>query len=355
MQLQRYKKPLLRAGMIAAGLTLGFTLLPLALPFLLAGLAAAAVEPGVAALGRRTRLPRWARSGLCVTGLYLLAGTGLWFFGRILWEELLRLVGQLPALLHQLQPALAEFRAALERLAGRAPEALSGPLIRWIGELFAGGAGLLESVYGFLSGLVTGVVTGVPKLFVGLATTVIASYMTSAALPELRAWLRRRLPAAWQDWLRQTRSRAKAVLGGWCRAQAKLILLVFLLLTLGLWALGVEFPLLFGGLIALLDALPVLGTGTVLIPWALISFLQARSGLGFGLLALYAAASLSRSVLEPHLVGRQLGLPPLLTLMAFYVGYRLFGVPGMVLSPLAAVLVWQLCGKEHLSQGASPP
>ena len=99
----------------------------------------------------------------------------------------------------------------------------------------------------------------------------------------------------------------------------------------------------------------MLGTGTVLIPWALVSFLQERSGLGFGLLALYGAASLTRSVLEPHLVGRQLGLPPLATLMAFYAGYRLFGVAGMILSPVLAVLVWQLYRNEDdLSQRVSP-
>ena len=339
MQLQKYRKPLMRAGVIVGGAALGFTLLPLFLPFLLAGLAAAAAEPGVAALGRRTRLPRWARSGLCVTGLFAALGVLLCFFGRVLWEELLRLVRQLPELLRQLQPALNELRAALEALAGKAPEPLAASLIRWIGELFAGGAGLLEGAYAFLSGLVSGIVTGAPKLLLTVVTTAIASYMSSAALPRIKALLRRRLPAAWQEWLRGARSRGKAVLGGWCRAQAKLLGLVFLALTLGLWALGVEFPLLFGGLIALLDALPVLGTGTVLIPWALISFLQARTGLGFGLLALYGVCSVLRSVLEPHLVGRQLGLPPLLTLMAFYIGYRLFGVAGMVLLPLAVILV----------------
>ena len=354
MQLQRYKKPLVRAGMIVGGAALGFTVLPLILPFLLAGLAALAVEPGVAALGRRTRLPRWASSGLCVTGLFAVLGAVLCFFGRVLWEELLRLVRQLPELLHQLQPALNELRAALEGLARRAPEGLASALIQWIGELFAGGAGLLESVYAFLSGLVSGLVSGAPKLFLSVVTTVIASYMSSAALPRIKALLRRRLPAAWQEWLRRVRARARAVFGGWCRAQVKLLGLVFLVLTLGLWALGVEFPLLFGGLIALLDALPVLGTGAVLIPWALLSFLQDRAVRGFGLLALYAVSSLARSILEPHLVGRQLGLPPLLTLMAFYVGYRLFGVAGMVLSPLAAVLAWQFCGKDRLSQGISP-
>ncbi len=339
MQLKKYRKPLVRAGMILGAAALGFTLLPLFLPFLLAGLAALAVEPGVAALGRRTRLPRWARSGLCVTGLYLALGAVLCFFGRVVWEELLRLVSQLPELLHQLQPTLDELRSALEELAARAPEALAASLIRWIRELFAGGAGLLEAVYAFLSGLVSGIVTGAPRLLLGVVTTVIASYMSSAGLPRIKALLRRRLPASWREWLGRARIRAKAVFGGWCKAQAKLLGLVFLVLTLGLWGLGVEFPLLFGGLIALLDALPVLGTGTVLIPWALISFLQARSGLGFGLLALYAVSSVLRSVLEPHLVGRQLGLPPLVTLMAFYVGYRLFGVPGMVLLPLIGILI----------------
>lgn len=354
MQFQKVQKPLIKAGLALGGVVLGFTLLPLVLPFLLAYLLALGAEPAVAALGRKTRLPRWARSGLCVTGLFLLLGAALYFFGRVLWEELLRLVRQLPELLRQLQPTLEELRASLEELARKTPEALSAALVRWIEELFAGGAGLLESAYGFLSGLVSGVVTGVPRLFLGLVTTVLATYMSSTALPQVKAWLRRRLPKPWQAWLRRARDRAKEVFGGWCRAQLKLIGLVFVLLTLGLWALGVEFPLLFGGLIALLDALPVLGTGTVLIPWALIAFLREESGLGFGLLALYGVSSLARSVLEPHLVGKQLGLHPLLTLMAFYIGYRLFGVAGMVLAPLAAVLAWQFCGRDHSSQGVTP-
>lgn len=339
MQLRRYRKPLTAAGTVLAVLVLSVTLLPLLLPFLLAYLVALGAEPGVAALGRRTRLPRWARSGLCVTGLFLLAGFLLCFFGRIVWEELLRLAGRLPELLHRLLPALGELRASLEALAERAPESLSVPLSRWIEELFAGGAGLLESLYGLLSGLISGLVSGAPRLFLGAVTTVIASYMTSAALPRVKAWLRRRLPAAWQEWLSQAGDRARSAFGGWCRAQAKLLLFVFVLLSLGLWALGTEFPLLFGGLIALLDALPVLGTGTVLIPWSLLSFLQEDSVRGFGLLVLYGLCSISRSVLEPRLVGKQLGLPPLLTLMAFYIGYRLFGILGMILLPLAALIV----------------
>ena len=97
-----------------------------------------------------------------------------------------------------------------------------------------------------------------------------------------------------------------------------------------------------GAVVALVDALPMLGVGTILIPWGLIVMLQGNSALGFGLLALYVAASMTRSVLEPRMVGRQLGLNPLTTLAVVYVGYKLWGILGMILAPVLAVTVAQL-------------
>jgi predicted PurR-regulated permease PerM len=90
-------------------------------------------------------------------------------------------------------------------------------------------------------------------------------------------------------------------------------------------------------LVAVVDAIPVLGTGTVLIPWSLVCFLQGDSLRAVGLLGTYVAGFLLRSVLEPRLVGKQLGLDPLVTLMAMYAGYRLWGILGMLLSPLIAM------------------
>ena len=93
-----------------------------------------------------------------------------------------------------------------------------------------------------------------------------------------------------------------------------------------LWALGV----------AVVDALPVLGSGTVLIPWTLLLLIQGQYGQALGMGLLYLAAVVVRSVLEPRLVGRQLGLDPLVTLAAFYAGYRLWGILGMILAPICA-------------------
>ena len=335
-------RPLLRDAALTAGTVLAvFVLLPVGLPFVLAYLISYWVEPAVAALGRRTRLPRWLRSGLCVTGLLLLAGAGLFLFCRVVWAELVRLASQLPALLRQLQPGFETLRRTLDGLARKAPPELAAAIEGWLDRVFASGGVFLQSLSGFLSGLVSGIVTGLPKLVLTLITTVIASYMTSAALPEVKAWLKRTLPKPWADRLRRLHSRCHAALGGWCKAQLKMMGIVFVLLTLGLWLLGVDFPILFAGLISVLDALPVLGTGTVLIPWALVCFLQGASSRGFGLLTLYALTALGRTALEPRLVGRSLGLHPLLTLAAFYLGFRLFGVPGMILLPLLAIVVKQ--------------
>ena len=95
-------------------------------------------------------------------------------------------------------------------------------------------------------------------------------------------------------------------------------------------------------LIALVDAIPVLGTGTVLIPWSAVYLIQGQHIRAIGLLGIYVVAFLSRSILEPRLVGRQLGLDPLMTLVALYVGYRIWGFAGMLLSPLLCVAATEL-------------
>jgi predicted PurR-regulated permease PerM len=102
--------------------------------------------------------------------------------------------------------------------------------------------------------------------------------------------------------------------------------------------------------VSLVDAFPILGTGTVLLPWALISALQGQTVRGIGLLSVYAAISLTRSVLEPKLLGNHLGLDPLATLVALYAGFRLWGFGGMLLAPLLAVVVTQLIQEPKVQQ-----
>ena len=103
---------------------------------------------------------------------------------------------------------------------------------------------------------------------------------------------------------------------------------------------------LWGFLIALVDAVPLLGTGIIMLPWAAVCFLQQAPVRGIGLVAIYAAAVTTRSILEPRLIGRQMGLDPLVTLLALYLGFRLWGVMGMLLAPMAAATAIRLAGTQ---------
>ena len=118
-----------------------------------------------------------------------------------------------------------------------------------------------------------------------------------------------------------------------------------------LWLLGVGPFAAVAAVIALLDLLPVIGTGSVLIPWAVLALLGGESGLGWGLIVLYLVITVARNFLEPRIVGSSIGLPPLLSLVCVYAGLRLFGVLGAVLMPCAALTVLFFLKSNR----ASPP
>jgi predicted PurR-regulated permease PerM len=140
------------------------------------------------------------------------------------------------------------------------------------------------------------------------------------------------------------------LLGAWLQKKVKSPLcnpiLVAVILLVGFLLLKIPFAPLWAALIALVDAVPLLGTGTVLIPWALVCFLQKNTARALGLLGIYTVALVSRSTMEPRLVGKQLGLDPLLTLFSLYAGFKLWGVAGMILSPVLAVAAGQLLQKK---------
>ncbi len=151
--------------------------------------------------------------------------------------------------------------------------------------------------------------------------------------------LRARLPA----WRARVREGAKRCV----RAYLLLFLLTLSELLVGFLLLGVRAPFLLALLTAFLDILPVLGVGVVLLPLALITLIGGEVGRGIGMLVLYAVISVVRQIAEPRLVGKSIGLHPLLTLISFYVGIRAFGVWGVLIGPAAALLLRELFGRTE--------
>lgn len=126
------------------------------------------------------------------------------------------------------------------------------------------------------------------------------------------------------------------------KAQMKIMSAVGILCAVGLFLLGIPYAWIWGVGIGLLDALPVLGTGMVLVPWAIWSFLQNRLWQAGGLLLLFVLASVLRQFLEPKWLGKDLGVQPLFVLASIYFGVVIYGGSGFFLGPLSALLIWYM-------------
>lgn len=329
------------AGLLAAYLAVQY-LLPVAVPFLIGALIAKLCDPAVRFLMRKSQMPRWVCSGAAIGLFYLLLGTGLTLLCRQILRELTELARQLPALLASLAAPAARLRVWLEGLAERAPDGLGEALENYAGRLFSGSSGWLDTLNDRVLAAATSFLTGLPGAVLLLVTAVLSSFLLSSRLPDAGRWVRSAIPARHRGKVTLVADRLKRAFGGWCVAQLKLMGVTFCIVTSGLFFIGIDYALLLGLLIALIDALPVFGTGTVLIPWGLLMFARGQTRCGFGLLILYGAATLTRTALEPKLVGRQIGLNPLITLLAIYAGYRTVGLAGMILFPIGTLLVKQL-------------
>lgn len=335
-----WKKVLQLAGILLALWLFLWLLGPILLPFVLGLAVARLTEPMTRRLSRR--LPRWLSAALCVAAFHLLLGGGIWLLCRLVCRETAELARALPELAGTLATPAQQLQQRLLQAARRFPDGVGAALEQSISQFFRTGAGLGDKLYAWVFDFVTNLIRKTPDLLLFLLVFSLSSFLLAVKLPALAQLWTARAPASWQQRTALVLQRLKDTLGVWLRTQAKLTVLVFAILAGGFWLLQVDYPLLFAMGIALLDSLPAVGSGIILIPWALLQFLRGRTACGIGLACLYAASALLRTSLEPRLLGKQVGLDPLLTLLALYAGYRLLGVWGMILFPLAAIFFKQL-------------
>ena len=325
---------------VAVWLSLRY-LYPLFLPFLLGLALALAAEPLTNFLQDRFRWRQRPAVFAAVSGIWgLLIGLGA-TLGAFLVRRAAALAGSMSTLAGQAAQGLTMVRDWAVTLADRAPGALSQPLGRSVRELFENGGGLLDRAADALFGMAGHAAQHIPGSLVTLGTAVLASYLICERLPALRSRLS--ASSAWQRSWRPALHRLGSTGRAWLKAQLKLSGVTFAIVLGGFLLLGVRQKLLMAFLTALVDAVPLLGTGTILLPWTLVSVLGGEPVRAVGLLGVYVTALVTRSALEPKLLGRQLDLDPLAALAALYVGYRIWGFGGMILAPILTVTARELC------------
>lgn len=324
-------------------------LLPLLFPFLLGLALALAAEPLVHLLAGKARLPRVLAAGLGVTLTFCAAALLLLSLGAFLLRELALLAGVLPDLEGTALSGISLLQNWLLEVTAHAPGSIRPLLQRNVSEFFSGGTQLLNQAVQYLLSFAGNLLSHIPDSALTLGTAIISGYMLSAKLPKIRRWVLRRFPREKLRPILQALNTIRQVVLRWLAAQLKLAGVTLAILLGGFLILRIPYAPLWALGVSLVDAFPVLGTGTVLLPWSLICFLQGDSPRAIGILGIYTVITITRSVLEPKLVGQHLGLDPLVTLIALYVGFKLFGILGMLFAPMAAVILIQLLPKKHTS------
>lgn len=332
----------LRLGLVVGTLWLTARfLLPWAAPLLLSFAIAGAMEPLVRLLVRH----RWRRGlaagltsltvlALLIWGLSALAAWGASAAGE--------LAGRLPSLLAGLSESLDRQEERLLRLIAQAPEELSDTLRLALDAMGDWLYSLPAELGRWALDALRRLAQRSPDVLLFAVTAGIGSYFCSASWPRLLAFLAAQIPEDWKRRLSGLGADLKGSLGGWLRAQLILMGITFCELLAAFWLLGIGSAPGMAALTAFVDALPLFGTGIILAPWALGCLLLGQSSRGLGLLIAWIAVSLVRNCIEAKLLGDQIGLHPLASLAAMYVGWQVWSVWGMLLFPVLLVTAQQL-------------
>ncbi len=217
-----------------------------------------------------------------------------------------------------------------------------------------------QSFFNFISntsskvvGLATGIAGQIPTLLIKFIFTIVASFFFTIDYYKITGFFIGQFGGSKQEMFLRLKDNVVGTLGKFVRAYTLIISITFLELSVGFWIIGVPTPFLFGLLVAIIDIMPILGTGAILIPWSVIAFIMGNTKVGIGMLLLYIIITVARQVIEPRIVGQQIGLHPLVTLILMYVGAQLMGILGLFILPIIATILVKLNkeGSIHLFKG----
>lgn len=325
-------------------------LVSLAAPFLPALVVAWLLNEPVRWLQRRLGFSR--RTVSLILLLVILCVLGGLLYG------LLRLaLGQLRALAENWPALLEAAREGAENLIRRFSSFLPSGLVSGSGELMARLTSWLEGLdltegLAALAGKAPALIGEVSGFALAAAVFIMASYFITGDYPRLRFLLTDRMTGEMRKFCASVKELFFAAFGGYLKSQLLLSLGVFVILGVGFFVLGQSYGLLLAAALAVLDFVPLIGSGVVLVPWAAIRMLTGHWQGGVGLLILWGAASLFRRVAEPRILGGQTGLSPIMSLAGIYIGMKVGGVAGMILGPVILLVAVNL-GRRGLFRTAA--
>lgn len=319
-------------------------LLPILMPFMAAMAIAAILEPAVSLLDRHIRGGKGVAAALVLLVFYGLIITLLCVSGSRIFSSVQEQAKKLPGIYTQtIEPGLSHFFTLLEN-------SFPGHSIH-ISALGQSLEHFMEnSAVGISSALLgwgASAISGIPALVLNFFITVIASFFLTGTYKETLEYLLCQIPEGKRLTLLHVCSRVRDVACRLLRAYALLMLLTFAELYIGFLVLGIPARFTLACVTSLVDILPVLGTGTVLLPWAFMAWATGSKSLALGLVCLYLLIAVVRQTLEPKIIGLQMGLSPAATLLCIFAGGKLLGLTGIFLFPIAATVLVELHDRDY--------
>ncbi len=314
--------------------------LPLIAPFVVGFIMACLIKPVVDFMNKKWKLKRSIAAIICVLMLYCVIGLLLIMSGVRVITEAQDMIARMPqTYVTQIAPAISGMFDWLERLMQRFDPSLQLNIDE-TAQLFA------DKLGEFISQFSTTAITGtakfagkIPSFMVRVIFTILSTFYIANDYDIITEFVCRQLPEHTALVLKRGKKQLGATLSKYIRSYAIILGITFLELCIGFSILRVDNAGALALLVAFFDILPVVGTSLVLVPWTVISFIQGNINRGITLAIITAVVWIVRNVTEPKIVGEQVGLHPLLTLMAMYVGTKLFGGWGLLGLPITLAII----------------
>lgn len=329
----------IRAVLVAAAVLLviyvGVPLLSLLSPFVLALILAWLLNPLVRWLQRKLSISRKIISLVVVVLVFAVIGGALFGLGWTVVNQVRSLFENWQSVADSMLSTVDTVGDWITHLATFLPEGvlttgenLADALARWLQDLDV--SGWLTSMAGHAPNLVS----TVSSFAVATVVFIMASYFITGDYPRLRFLLTDRVPADAREFCGTVKGIFMSAFGGYLKSQLLLSLGVFVILAIGFLVIRQPYGLLLAGMLAVLDFIPIIGAGTVMVPWAAVDLIMGSYGEAAELMVIWGVIVLFRRLAEPKILGDQTGLSPILSLVGIYVGMRVGGVLGMIVGPL---------------------
>lgn len=336
----RVAKNILYVVLLLLGLYLALRLSIFYMPFLIAFIISLMIEPAIKWSMKKTKLTR--RTSSIIIFIFVLAI----ILGSLTWI-LITLFSEASSLLQGLNnyfdKAYIQFQALIERFDFDKIH-LSDEVLNVVQNSTGD---LLETISNWLRNSLTGLinlVTSLPSIAICIGITVVALYFICVDKIYILDQIEHHLPKVWVKKIGSHLRDLIQTLGGYLKAEATLVLISFIISLIGLYLLqftgfNISYPLLMALFIGFVDALPILGSGTVMVPWAAICAINGDFNLGIAIIVLLIIMSVARQVLEPKLVSKNIGVHPIFTLIAMYTGFKVIGIMGLLIGPIVLIIV----------------